>query len=443
MRGRRVGGSAEGADWRIVAVYAGPMYRVSVVGVVAAVLVVSACTSVIEDEPITIPSTVVTSTTLAPPAPTTSGVGTTIADVEPSTTTLPLSDLTIKLTEIDSGFDYPMLLVADPAGGPDFVVEQPGRIVRADGANHAVALDIRDDVHFGGERGLLGLAFHPDFDVNRLAYVNYTDNRGRTVIKQFEVHDGVFDVAFDRPVLMINQPAGNHNGGMIAFGPLGYLWIGMGDGGAANDAFGNGQDPHTLLGSMLRISVPGSEGNTYDIPESNPYSDGIDGAPEVYAHGLRNPWRFSFDTIVEGENADLWIADVGQNDIEELNLRPSDVGGANYGWPIMEGSRCFLTNDCDEAGLVLPLVEYDHNEGCSITGGYVYHGSAIPELDDHYFYSDFCSGFLRSYSVESGNHDWTEMTGMTAEVSGFGIGGDGELYVVSITGSIYRIERAQ
>jgi len=194
-----------------------------------------------------------------------------------------------------------------------------------------------------------------------LAYVNYTDNRGRTVIKQFEVHDGVFDVAFDRPVLMINQPAGNHNGGMIAFGPLGYLWIGMGDGGAANDAFGNGQDPHTLLGSMLRISVPGSEGNTYDIPESNPYSDGIDGAPEVYAHGLRNPWRFSFDTIVEGENADLWIADVGQNDIEELNLRPSDVGGANYGWPIMEGSRCFLRAARSQAAMSITAQRYPNS----------------------------------------------------------------------------------
>jgi hypothetical protein len=304
-----------------------------------------------------------------------------------------------------------------------------------------LALDISADVRFGGERGLLGLAFHPEFEVNRLAYVNYTDDRGSTVVKQFEVHDGTFDVGSGRLVLTIAQPAGNHNGGMIAFGPRGYLWIGMGDGGAAGDSFGNGQNPHSLLGSMLRISVPGSQGDPYSIPGSNPYTDGVEGAPEVYALGLRNPWRFSFDMIAGRDVADLWIADVGQGDIEEVNLTHTDMSGLNYGWPIMEGSECYRTTNCDGSGFVMPVLEYNHGEGCSITGGHVYRGSAIPELIGHYFYSDFCSGFLRSHSLETGDHDWTGMTGATGEVSGFGVGGDGELYVVSRIGSIYRIER--
>lgn len=419
------------------------MHRISVFGVLAGALVATACSASNDDGPTTITPVAVASTTLAPPSSTTSEADTTVAVTEPSSTTLSLSELTVVLTEVGSGFDHPVLLVADPDGGPDYVVEQPGRIVRADGASHALALDMIGDVRFGGERGLLGLAFHPDFEANRLAYVNYIDKRGATVIKQFEVHNGTFDVDSGRLVLTIDQPAGNHNGGMIAFGPRGYLWIGMGDGGAADDAFGNGQDPHTLLGSMLRISVPGSEGDPYSIPESNPYTDGVGGAPEVYAYGLRNPWRFSFDTTVEGENAGLWIADVGQGDVEEVNLTSTDLRGANYGWPIMEGSVCFRRANCDGSGLVMPILEYDHGEGCSITGGYVYRGSAIPELDGHYFYSDFCSGFLRSYSVETGNHDWTGMTGTTTEVSGFGVGGDGELYVVSSTGSIYRIERTR
>jgi glucose/arabinose dehydrogenase len=412
----------------------------------ALVVVLVGCTSTGEDSTATtetadsptsgtdVVSTTVSEATTVPDATTTS---------ETPRTTVPLSELHLSLTEVGSGFNNPVLLVQDPAGGHDFVVEQPGRIVRADGEQHTVALDLRDLVRFGGEQGLLGLAFHPDFAQNGLAYVNYVDSRGRTVIAQFEVHDGVFDVAFDPPVLVIDQPAANHNGGMIAFGPRGYLWIGMGDGGSADDRFNNGQDPHTLLGSMLRISVPSSSNANYDIPDLNPYADGVDGAPEVYWTGVRNPWRFAFDFFEDGLNADVWIADVGQGEIEEISVMHSEERHANFGWPIMEGSECFQSEDCDRSALVLPVAEYRHDEGCSITGGYVYRGSAIPELDGHFFYADFCTGIIRSYSPASGDHDWTSMLGAVAGVSSFGIGGDGELYVVSLGGTIYRLERAE
>lgn len=392
-----------------------------------------------------------TTTTSVLPSSTTTVSGTPPSSVDPgdvsSTTemppiTVPLAELQITFSEVGSGFDHPVLLVADPDGGSDFVVEQPGRIVRADGTDRSVALDISDVVRFGGERGLLGLAFHPDFSQNRLAYVNYTDSRGRTVIEQYEVHDGIFDSP-PQPIITVEQPAGNHNGGMIAFGPLGHLWIGMGDGGKANDAFGNGQNSESLLGSMLRISVPGEGDTPYDIPDSNPFADGEGGAPEVYWTGLRNPWRFAFGPFSDGVAADVWVADVGQNEIEEVSVVSSDEAGANLGWPIMEGSQCFRSEDCDSEPFILPVAEYGHDLGCSITGGIVYTGGAIVELSGHFFYSDFCSGLIRSYAPATGEHDWTPLTGEIASPAGFGVGGDGELYLVSHGGTIYRLERVE
>ena len=422
------------------------MERVGYVGLVALALVVVGCTSNVTDKTTTTAQSALTtstatatvSTTQVPEASTTSEV---------PQTTVPLSELQIMLTEVDSGFESPVLLVADPAGGTDYVVEQPGRIVRADGhsegGGHAVALDIRGSVKFAGEQGLLGLAFHPDFDQNGLAFVNYVDTSGQTVISQFVVSNGVFDQGSEVRVLTVDQPAENHNGGMIAFGPEGFLWIGMGDGGAADDVFENGQNFQTLLGSMLRISVPGSNDAPYEVPELNPYRNGVDGAPEVYWTGLRNPWRFAIDPIAgDSAVADVWVADVGQNEIEEISVLRTDDGTANLGWPVMEGSECFRDDECDQDPFVLPVSEYGHEDGCSITGGYVYRGPAIPELDGHFFYSDFCSGFIRSYSLETGDHDWTPMTGSVPGVSGFGIGGDGELYVVLLGGTVYRVERA-
>jgi glucose/arabinose dehydrogenase len=379
-------------------------------------------------------STASTTTVEVPnPSTTATTVTVTTSTITP-TTTLPLEELGLDLVRVAEGFEAPVLLIADPDGGPDLVVEQPGRIVRLD-PERTIALDISDDVIYGGEQGLLGLAFHPDFAERRLAYVNYVGDGRRTVIEQFVVgDDGRFDLGSRTRILEIDQPASNHNGGMVAFGPDGYLWIGMGDGGGADDRFGQGQRPDTLLGAMLRIAVGVDGVDTYAIPPDNPYADGSDGAPEVWAIGLRNPWRFSFD----GDT--VWIADVGQRDIEEVSAVSVEIAGANYGWPMTEGSSCFRSSSCDQTSLVQPLVEYDHGDGCSITGGFVYRGTAIPELDGHYLYSDFCTGFLRSHA-DGEDFDWTDRVGATRNVSGFGVGGDGELYVVSLSGTIDRLER--
>jgi glucose/arabinose dehydrogenase len=349
-----------------------------------------------------------------------------------STTQAPEGPLTLDLAPAGSGFDAPVLLVADPDGGPDLVVEQTGRIVRND-LDHSVVADLTGDITYGGEKGLLGLAFHPNFDVNRLAYVNYVDGAGDTVIAEFTVTSDGFDLATRRIIVTVDQPAGNHNGGMIAFGPDGYLWIGMGDGGGADDRYGQAQDASTLLGAMLRLDVGPDTDGPYDLPDGNAFVDSA-GAPEVWAVGLRNPWRFSFD----GDN--LWIGDVGQNDVEEVDVVNAGSSGLNLGWPVMEGSDCFGADDCDPSPFVLPTIEYRHDEGCSITGGYVYRGESSPQLQGHYFFSDYCSGFIRSFSPDTGVIDWTPSTGALANVSSFGIGGDGELYVISLSGAIFRIE---
>jgi len=371
-------------------------------------------------------ATATTSTTGATPSTTTEAA---------TTTTLSLSDLTLTYNEVATGFDAPVLIVADPDGGQDLVVEQQGRIVRRD--DGSVVLDIRDDVTYSGEQGLLGLAFHPHFATNRLAYVDYVGNGRRTVVEQFVVgDDGSFDRSSRRRIIEIPQPAANHNGGMIAFGPDGYLWIGMGDGGGSGDRYGQAQRADTLLGAMLRIAV-GVEGvDTYAIPPDNPFADGVGGAPEVWAIGVRNPWRFAFD------GTDLWIADVGQGDIEEIDLVSTQDPGLNFGWPIAEGSSCYRSSPCDTTSFVAPVVEYDHGQGCSVTGGVVYRGNAIPELAGQFFYSDYCAGFLRSHSASGGALDWTADVGAVPAPTGFGVGGDGELYVVSQGGSIFRLERS-
>jgi glucose/arabinose dehydrogenase len=223
---------------------------------------------------------------------------------------------------------------------------------------------------------------------------------------------------------------------MIAFGPDGYLWIAMGDGGRSNDRFGNGQNPDSLLGSMLRIEVGAPGVVPFGIPPDNPFADGVGGRPEVWAIGLRNPWRFDFD----GET--VWIADVGQERLEEVNAVPTSEPGLNYGWSIMEGSACFQANECATDGLVVPIAEYAHPDGCSITGGVVYRGDAVPSLRGQYFFSDFCSGILRSVSIDGVGRDWTDMIGPIGGATGFGVGGDGEMYVVTKQGSLFRLEGA-
>jgi hypothetical protein len=406
---------------------------------VGLVFVLTGCTD--EGTPTTSSMTLPLATTPSSSVTTTSGSGgegeTPTTTMAPTTTsTIPLDQVSLSLVEVDSGFNNPVLLVADPDGGADLVVEQPGRVVRADGGGHDAVLDISGDVSFGGEQGLLGFAVHPDFAENNLVYVNYTDNAGDTVIEQFAMIDGTVDTSSRVPILTIGQPAGNHNGGMIAFGPDGYLWIGTGDGGASNDRFGNGQNPDTLLGAMLRIQVGVDGVEPYGIPSDNPYADGVDGRPEVWAIGLRNPWRFAFD------GGTVWIADVGQERIEEVNATAAADGGLNYGWSVMEGTACFQAAECASEGLVLPIAEYTHPEGCSITGGVVYRGARTPSLDGQYFYSDYCSSLLRSTALDGSGRDWTDMVGTFGNPTGFGIGGDGEVYVVTQQGSLFRIDGA-
>ena len=336
-----------------------------------------------------------------------------------------LSDTTLGLQTVATGFDRPVFFTS--SRGHDYVVEQPGRIRTVDGSgSNPVVLDIRDRVAFGGERGLLGLAFHPDHD--GLLYVNYIQNNGATVVSEFTFASDppVADPTSERVILEVPQPSGNHNGGMIAFGPEGDLWIALGDGGGSNDQFGNGQRDDTLLGAMVRIQVgPGI------VPYATVDNMGF-AAPEVWAIGLRNPWRFSFD----GDQ--IWIADVGQGKVEEIDSASTKDRHLNFGWPIYEGSEC-LAGPCNPSGLTFPVLEYGHGEGCSVTGGYVYRGAAIPQLDGHYFYSDWCTGFLRSIGPGGVVHDWTDGTGRLSQVSSFGRDEAGEVYVVSATGTISRI----
>ncbi|MFV9673638.1 MAG: PQQ-dependent sugar dehydrogenase, partial [Acidimicrobiia bacterium] len=280
-----------------------------------------------------------------------------------------------------------------------------------------------------------GLALHPEYP-DRF-YVNYTAKNNATVVSEFTIEESRHsaDPDSERVILEVRQPAKNHNGGMIAFGPNGDLWIGMGDGGASNDKYGNGQDESTLLGSMLRIVV-GPEIETYEIAGNL----GFD-APEIWAIGVRNPWRFSFD----GDT--IWIADVGQGDVEEINREDTEDLELNFGWPLYEGTDCFAgpCEGVDASGRVLsvPVHEYRHGEGCSITGGYVYRGSEIPQLDGHYFFSDWCTGFIRSIAPDGSVHDWTDGTGTVAGVSSFGQDDGGEVYVVSAGGTVYRIVEEQ
>ncbi len=314
---------------------------------------------------------------------------------------IPVDQLQIDLTPIAQVQDPLFVTHAGDGSGRIFIVEKAGTIrILQDGlVLDQPFLDIRDHVQSGGsEMGLLGLAFSPDFAESGHFFVNYTGANQSTHIARFTVNAGdanSADANSEFTTLEIAQPAGNHNGGMLAFGPDGYLYIGTGDGGAAFDRFGNGQNPETLLGKMLRIDVTSDPSAPYLIPADNPWVDadlnGADVRDEIWAIGLRNPWRYSFDR----ETEDLWIADVGQNQFEEVNLTPAgSAGGLNYGWPIQEATHC-LQRGCDDTGLVQPILEYDHAGGhCSITGGYVYRGEQYPALHGAYFFGDYCSGSI-------------------------------------------------
>jgi glucose/arabinose dehydrogenase len=360
----------------------------------------------------------------------------------------------IKLTPIASGLSRPVYITSARDGtGREFIVEQGGRILIRKGGVvlPTPLLDITHLVTTGGEQGLLGLAFHPAFARNRRFYVNYTNRDGDTIVRRYltsTTNPDRAESATAKTIIKVAQPYANHNGGMLAFGPGGYLFIGMGDGGSADDPGNRAQNTGSLLGKMLRINVNGTtSAHNYRIPSSNPYV-GRTGRDEIWQRGLRNPWRFSFDR----KTGTMWIGDVGQGSYEEIDRAVHTSTGSgrgyNWGWRVMEGRHCHIpSTGCNTTGKRLPLTEYTQasNGRCAVTGGYVYRGSRIPALVGYYVYGDFCSGEI--WAIRAGSsYPPTRITlagaGSGRRISSFGESATGELYVVDLGGTISVIEPA-
>jgi glucose/arabinose dehydrogenase len=333
---------------------------------------------------------------------------------------------------ISAGLTSPVFLAQPLDDGRIFVVEQGGRIrVVKNGALQTTPfLDISTRVLSGGERGLLSVAFHPQYATNHLFYVYFTtQTNGDIRVERFTTTSNPEVADPTTSKLIITAPHStypNHNGGLLAFGLDGMLYAGLGDGGSGGDPLGNGQNFNSLLGSLLRLDV--DHGDPYAIPADNPFVGVANHRGEVWAKGLRNPWRYAFDA----PTSLLYIADVGQDLHEEVDVVPANSGGLNFGWNVMEGLSCYNASTCNQTGFTLPLIDYGHNGPCSITGGYVYRGSAIPAIRGHYFYSDYCAGFLRSFRYQDGvavdQKDWGLTT---ASVESFGVDFAGELYMIS------------
>jgi len=363
----------------------------------------------------------------------------------------------VTTTRVASGLVRPIGVFHAPGDtGRIFIIEKQGRIRILDLTSNTLLaspfLDV-DSITGGGtstssEQGLLGLAFHPDYASNGLFYINHTNNSGDTVVAEYAVsaNPNVADTSTRRQILFVDQPFSNHNGGWIAFGPDDYLYCALGDGGSANDPQNNGQNTSRLLGKMLRIDIdgddfPGDNARNYAIPPSNPFVGVGGAAAEIWAYGLRNPWRNSFDR----ETGDLWIADVGQNAWEEINFQSANsLGGENYGWRCYEGLHNFNTSGCAAPGtMVFPVHEYSHSFGCSITGGYVYRGCRMPENNGEYFFADYCSATIWSFTFSGVViQNLTNRTADLAPGGGLGISGvtsfgedaNGEIYICDQSG---------
>lgn len=362
-----------------------------------------------------------------------------------------LSQLELHLEPVMDGLVKPLFAThAGDGSGRLFIVEQDGRIhVWKDGTLQPEPfLDLRGKVNReANERGLLGLAFAPNYARSLEFYVNYSGPAGQTRISRFSASPKDPDTAFpesEEIVLEVRQPAGNHNGGMIAFGPDGMLWVGMGDGGGAYDVYQTGQNPASLLGKMLRIDVGAGGTRDYAVPPDNPWTDSLwEGQtvrPEIWAMGLRNPWRFSFDRL----NGDLWIADVGQDRFEEVHWTPAPLqGGVNYGWPVREGRHCLYGGSCPTEGLTDPVAEFPQENGvCSITGGYVYRGKRWPQAQGAYIVGDYCNGEIWAVARDPDDPSaWTVETLLDTDyrISSFGEDEEGELYLVDHAGTVLRL----
>jgi glucose/arabinose dehydrogenase len=378
--------------------------------VVAVIVMLAACNGTEQElaPTTTSPAPETTTTTMKVPASSTSTTDETAPTPAPTTTST-LAPLQALAYEEVSALEFPIHMVA--WGESALVATKEGKVWAFEngGLGDSPLLDISDQVRNNGEQGFLAIATHPN-DESRV-FAHYSDNDGDTVVSEFS-WDG--EALGEEEVIFTHaQPASNHNGGMIQFGPDGALYLGLGDGGRSNDAFGNGQNTETLLGGLVRIDVDGGD------------------EPSLWQYGLRNPWRF----WMEGES--IYIADVGQNAFEEINVAGLEEG-LNYGWPITEGLHCFSpASGCDTEGLTLPVVEVGHGDAgtCSITGGVRYDGVAIPEIVGQYFYSDYCGGYLRSFIPDgaSGSEvtDWTEQVGVPGNVASFGVDGGGEMYVLT------------
>ena len=366
-----------------------------------------------------------------------------------TTSTVAPAEVLLTVQPVVTGLASPVHLAAPAGDARLFIVEQPGRIrVVKNGQLLATPfLDLTSRVKFGGEQGLLSMAFDPQYVTNGYFYVYYTSQpNGDIVVERFRNGPRIgglpdSDVASSTPTAVITIPhpgASNHNGGLVAFGPDAMLYLGTGDGGGGGDPSGNGQNLNVLLGKLLRLDV---RTLPYTIPSGNPYIGQAGRRDEIWASGLRNPWRFTFDR--SGSPATLHIADVGQNRYEEVHVALASAAGLNYGWNRMEGLHCYPSGDtCSKAGLEVAAVEFDHSTGaCSITGGHVYRGSAIPEIDGLYFYSDYCAGFLASIpggtGVGASPRTWSIPN--VGNVTSFGEDGARELYMLSANGSVYRI----
>jgi len=405
--------------------------RALVTATIASALALSACAGRTADSPSPSPSPSPSASASATPSPSPSWTP------EPE----PLSDLSLGLESFASGFDHPVFLTSRPLDYRTYVVEQPGRVLAlsADGSLRRVVLDIRDRVLYSGERGLLSVAFDPKYPWRM--FVDYTGAGGTTVVEEyrFPLDSWEADPTPVRTILTQAQPYANHNGGQLAFGPDGYLYIGFGDGGSGGDPQGNGQNTATLLGSIVRVDISTPDG--YVVPADNPFADGAGGRPEIWVYGVRNPWRFSFD----GDW--LYIADVGQNRMEEIDVvDATTAAGSNFGWNRMEGTLCYPSGKgCAGAsyGFVDPAFAYRQDEDhglCSVTGGYVYRGTDFPGLWGTYVYSDFCGGGIFGLRTEAGKVTETRAFGVAASaVSSFGTDAEGNLYIVSLSGTVYRI----
>jgi len=350
-----------------------------------------------------------------------------------------------QLVEVASGFSRPLYVTyAGDDSGRLFVVEQSGKIRIIDGGTvlDTPFLDVSNlisrEATGGGytERGLLGLAFHPNYAENGVFFIDYTDQNGSVVLARYQVSaddPNQADPNSAQQLLYVQQPYANHNGGHLAFGPDGTLYVSLGDGGSGGDPQGNGQNSGTLLGTILRLDIDVAEG--YGIPDDNPFVGSDTIRPEIWAWGLRNVWRFSFDR----DTGDLYLADVGQNQWEEVNFQPAaSSGGENYGWNVYEGTHTY-SNQQPASDVVMPVVEYDHSNGrCSVTGGYVYRGSELSGLEGYYLYGDWCTGTI--WAVQPDGDVWQPVVSLESgrQISSFGEDEAGELYLVDYAGSVLR-----